>query len=139
MTIATVAEVTADIAAPHHVVRECWTSARLADWWWATKHDATYDFVPEAGRTYRVSTAGGDGAHGEFLQASDDQLVFTWVWFGPDGEDNGESVTVQLVPVEGEDDVTRIRLVQTANRDTADKAVHWWSERLERLERLFHH
>lgn len=138
MSTAAVAEATADVAASPTTVRDRFTSAGMKDWWWPQFSDTIYDFEPEQGRIYRIATEiGGFGVHGEFLDVDENFLVISWVWYGVDGEQNGESTTISFTPI-NDGAATRVKVVQTAADATiAHESGQGWTAVLERLEELY--
>ncbi|MBN8881387.1 uncharacterized protein YndB with AHSA1/START domain [Salana multivorans] len=137
MSTAAIAEIAVDLAANPAVAASAWTSTGLAAWWWPHHPDATYDFEPEVGRTFRLATErGGQAVRGEFLDVSEDFLAFSWVWIDEGEELDGEHVTVAFAPLEG-GEATRVTVVQSSTRESVQAASRRWADSIQRLEAVY--
>lgn len=137
MSTAAVAEIAVDLGANPETATSAWTSSGLAQWWWPHYPDASYDFEPEVGRTFRLSTdEGRQAVRGEFLDVSEHFLAFSWVWIDEGRELDGEHVTVAFTPL-ADGEATRVSIVQSATRDSVQAASRRWVDSIQRLEAVY--
>jgi uncharacterized protein YndB with AHSA1/START domain len=130
------------LAARREVVYRLLTDAdELATWWGPSGFTVpAIDFVPAAGRSYRIAMQPPDGElfhlHGEFLEVEPpERLVFTFEWDPPHEDDRPTTVTLAL---EDRGSATRLRLDQRTFATGERHALHeaGWTESLQRLEEL---